>query len=281
MLYNKIIEFQKQGIPIVVVTAVEKQGEGPVEVGKKMIVSATNEAYGTVGGGALEFYARNKCQDVLKTRKHLLEKYLLNEGKVMVEAKTLPMVCGGVVTLYYEYIGAKEYVYLFGAGHVAAALAKVLKTMPFHITVIDERKAVIDQFKDADVMVNQPFTSYIDMHGIASDSFVVVCTPSHKDDYHVINKIIENKYQPKYVGMLCSPEKLKDYLTITYAQFGQDINLDYFYSPIGLDLGGNSPEEIAISITSEILAISNHKQGHKHMRGSVNDDTHHYWKNKR
>ncbi|XFA98929.1 XdhC family protein [Candidatus Izemoplasma sp. B36] len=277
-IYDKISTYRKQNISLILVTAVSKEGSGPVEVGKKMIYLDTDKAYGTVGGGALEYYAREKCKDLLKTRTNLLETYYLQEGKVFNDAKTLPMACGGKVTLFYEYIGPQETIYVFGAGHVGQALVNVLKTMNFHVTVIDDRKEVIDNFKNADILINKPFVKYIEEEGLKTNSFIIVCTPNHKQDYHVINKVIELDIKPKYMGMLCSPEKLDEYLTSTYKKFGKDIDLSYFYSPIGLDLGGGSPEEIAISITSEILAISNDKKNHSHMR-SVFSGKNHYWKN--
>lgn len=277
-IYDKISAYRKQNISLILVTAVSKEGSGPVEVGKKMIYLSTDIAYGTVGGGALEYYAREKCKDLLKTRNNLLETYYLQEGKVYSDAMTLPMACGGKVTLFYEYLGPKETIYVFGAGHVGQALVNVLKTMNFHVTVIDDREAVIKNFKNADILVNKPFVQFIEEEGLKTNSFIIVCTPNHKQDYHVINKVIELKIQPKYMGMLCSPEKLDEYLESTYKRFGKDLDLSYFYSPIGLDLGGGSPEEIAISITSEILAISNNKSNHSHMR-SVCSGKNCYWKN--
>lgn len=275
-IYSKILDFNQRGIPLMMITVVEKTGEGPVEVGKKMIVSENNERYGTVGGGALEYYAIEKCKDLIRNKAHLYEKYLLAEGKVFPDTVTLPMACGGKVSLLYEYLGSKEYVYIFGAGHVGMAVANVLKTMPFHITVIDDRKEVIDRFKDADLSFNMPFTDFIDTHSIRENSFVIVCTPNHLHDYHVINKIIELKLKPKYIGMLCSPVKLNDYINKTYEQFGKDVDLSNFYSPIGLNLGGGSPAEIAISICAEILTISHGKANHQHMRETTLGVPH-YW----
>lgn len=275
-LYQLILDYKKKNKPMMAVTAVSKIGFGPVEVGKKMIVLEDKKSFGTVGGGAIEYYAQKKAIELLEKRENLLETYVLEEGKIVSNSKTLPMACGGEVTLFYEYIGPKETIYIFGAGHVGQALVNVLKTMNYHISVIDDRKDVIEKFERADAKYNMPFVSFIEEIGVRKNSFVIVCTPSHKYDYHVINKLIELKIEPRYLGMLCSPDKIRDYLESTYKQFGEDLNLDYFYSPIGLDVGGNSPEEIAISISAEILAISHNKKGHNHMR-SVLDGQDRYW----
>lgn len=278
-LYSMIVENQAKGIDMVLVTAIQKEGEGPVEVGKKLLVTETGEFFGTVGGGALEHYAIEKAKSLIKLRAHLTEKYLLDKGKVTPETKTLPMVCGGIVTLFYEFLGVKNYVYIFGGGHVGQALVPVLKPLNFHLTIIDERKEIIDNFKGGDLVVHQHFADFIEKKGIKDNSFVVVCTPSHTYDYHVINKILELKLKPKYIGMLCSLDKLKIYLEETYKKFGKKVDLTNFYSPIGLDTGGGAPEDIAISIAAEILAIHFGKKGQKHMREAI-DDNNRYWENK-
>ncbi|MDT8336189.1 MAG: XdhC/CoxI family protein [Candidatus Izemoplasmatales bacterium] len=276
-IFKLINEYKQKNIALIAVTAVEKEGAGPVEVGKKMIVLPDGNSIGTVGGGAIEFYAQKKSKELLEKRESLLETYVLDEGKVMPESKTLPMVCGGVVTLFYEYIGPKATIYIFGGGHVGQALVNVLKTMNFHVTVIDKRKDIIDKITNADVLANEAFVPFIEKDIIKDGDYIIVCTPSHRYDYHVINKILEKKIKPRYLGMLCSPDKIRGYLKSTYETFGKDIDLSFFYSPIGLDIGGMTPEEIAISISAEILAISYDKTGHKHMR-EILDGKDCYWK---
>ncbi|MGS0972273.1 MAG: XdhC family protein [Candidatus Izemoplasmataceae bacterium] len=278
-IYDELMKYQKLGLSAVIVTVVDVKGTSPVEVGKKMVVSELNDALGTVGGGALEYYAREHCKEIIETRESKLEKYLLDEGKIIPDAKTLPMVCGGNVTLFYEYIGYSNYIYIFGGGHVGQALMNILKTLNYHVTMIDERKEVYEVFKGANQKFHMKFSDFIDQESIKKGSYVVVCTPSHKHDYNVINKIIAKKLEPEYIGMLCSPKKLEEYIKLTKETFGVNINLSNFYSPIGLDLGGGSPEEIAIAITAEMMAVSNGKKHHQHMRETENNDQYHYWKN--
>ena len=257
-IFEKINQYRKQGKDLVLVTVTEKEGMGPADVGKKMLVSEDNEAFGTIGGGAIEYYAREKCKEVIKLRKSFTEKYLLCGNQIYEDKEevVLPMACGGHATLFYEFVGPKQCVYIFGAGHCGAALAKVLKPLNFHVTIIDERKEVIDQLDDsADTKVNIGFVDYIEKYGIKDNRFIVVCTPSHTNDYHVLNKILEKGIHPAYFGMLCSFKKIGEYMEKAYEKYGKDIKLENFYSPIGLNIGGNSPEEIAISIVSEMLSV--------------------------
>ncbi|MDX1359168.1 MAG: XdhC/CoxI family protein [Clostridia bacterium] len=265
-IYKKISEYKDNGTACIVATVVEKSGEGPVEVGKKMVVGQDGRALGTVGGGALEFHAREKCKELLESRGSIMEKYLLNEGEVVEEAKTLPMVCGGEVSIFYEYIGPDAYVYIFGAGHVGQAVSNVLKTMNFHVTVIDDRPEVCEAFRGADEKFNMSFVEYIEDKGIPEGSYVLICTPSHKYDYNVIERVIELETKPRYMGMLCSIPKLRNFVGKIYEKYGEDVDLSYLYSPVGLDTGGGSPAEIAVSIAAELLAVLHGKEGHRHMR---------------
>ncbi len=281
-IYEKLSEIKKEGKDAVIVTVTQKEGMGPADVGKKMIVTEGNIAFGTVGGGSIEYYAREKCKEVLKSRQSFSEKYVLFDREVKVDdgEVVIPMACGGRVTLFYEFVGPKQYVYIFGAGHCGAALARVLKPLGFYTTIIDERDYVVNALDDAaNVKVNEGFVEYIEKHGIPNDRYIVVCTPSHTNDYNVLNKILELKIKPKYFGMLCSKKKIQDYLEKSYEVYGRDIDLSNFYSPIGLNTGGDSPEEVAISIAGEILSVFYGKEDiNSHMRDTIPENAKYFKK---
>lgn len=278
-LYDKVDEYRKQGMDMVIVTVTEKIGSGPVNIGKKMLVTADGHAFGTVGGGAIEFYAREKCKEVIKSREHLTEKYILNERQeIRIDdgSVQLPMACGGKVTLFYEFVGPRQFVYIFGAGHCGQALVKVIKPLGFFVVCVDDRKAVIDQYEGADIKYHMGFVDFIEQYGLKEGSYIVVCTPSHTNDFHVLNEILKKKIKLSYFGMLCSTRKLKEYLDVTFETYGKDLDLSTFYSPIGLDLGNNSPEDIAISIAAEMLEVISGKTESKHLRETI-DGSYRYW----
>ena len=268
--YSLINKYRQKNIGLVLITVTNKEGMGPADVGKKMLVLENGESFGTVGGGAIEKYAQNRAKDAIKNHSSFSEVYVLQDKNVHVDngETQLLMACGGKATLFYEYIGPKQYVYIFGGGHCGAALAKVLKPLEFYITVIDPRKDVLDAIDSStvDEKVCSDFVEYVSNKNIKSDAYIVVCTPSHQFDYEVLDKLVETKLPMQYFGMLCSKKKKADYISRLLDKYG-DIELNNFYSPIGLDIGGTSPEEIAISISSEILAVYYQKgQVIKHMK---------------
>ena len=275
-IYQKLSELRNQGRDAIVVTVTEKEGMGPADVGKKMLVTEGNIAFGTIGGGAIEYYARERCKEILISRESFSEKYILNDKDIKIDdgSVVLPMACGGKVTLFYEFLGPKQYVYIFGGGHCGAALAKLLKPLGFFTTIIDNRKDVIDALDDsANLKVNEEFADFISKENIPDNRYIVVSTPSHTYDFDVLDKILELNIKPKYFGMLCSKKKIADYLEKVYKIHGKNIDLSNFYSPIGLQTGGDSPEEVAISIAAEILSVYYKKEGiNSHMRDNVPDE---------
>ena len=272
-IYEKLSEFKKAGKDAVIITVTSKEGMGPADVGKKLIIGSDGNFFGTIGGGAIEHYAIERAKSLLIERKSCSENYILNDKNVELKNDTvkLDMACGGSVTLFYEFVGPKQYVYIFGGGHCGAALARVLKPLGFYTVIIDNRKEIIDGLDDsANEKVCQGFVEYIDKHGLPNNRYVVVSTPSHISDYDVLDKILELKIKPRYFGMLCSKKKIADYLAKVHEKYGDDVDLSNFYSPIGLPIGGDSPEEVAISIASEILSIYYGKDAvNAHMRDAI------------
>lgn len=277
-LFDDIETYRKQNLDLVIVTVVEKSGSGPLNIGKKMIVTEDGKTSGTIGGGAIELFALQKALKVIKARKSATDRYCLSENDDVIPLdgeQKLNMTCGGHATLFYEFVGPRAHVYIFGGGHCGHAIANVLKPLGFYITVIDRRQEILDSINTADQKVNDDFLKFIDKNGLKENSIVIVSTPTHEEDYRVLDEIIKRKFKLMYFGMLCSRKKISEYLDKLY-QTEKNPDLANFYSPIGLKFGENSPEDIAISVAAEILEVVSGVKKSQHLRESL-DEAHRYW----
>lgn len=263
-IFGKISALKERGELAVLITVVEKEGEGPVAVGNRMLLDDSGNLSGTVGGGALEHFAVEKARQILISGNNLLESYFLQEGKLVESGVSLPMACGGKVTLFYEKVGSGESVYIFGGGHVGAAVSRVLEMIGFYTHIIDERKEVLSALETGKQKHLCHFEEFIEKGKIDSNSWILVCTPSHQFDFEVVEAVLTHKIDPKYLGLLASGKKKKVLLERLGSE--SELNRDLFFCPVGLDTGGVSPNEIAISIAAEMMSVKYRKTGHLHLK---------------
>lgn len=265
-LFRKMSEMMSQGKACVLVTVAKTEGSGPMTVGKKMLVRDDGSSMGTVGGGALEYEAVRVSKQIFKDRQSRLVSYLLQDGDVKEGFKTVPMVCGGSATLFYEYLCGGESVYIFGGGHVGRALARQLGLLGYHTILVDDRTDVFSDPPEAGQCIHESFHGYAQRAPIDASSYVIICTPSHANDYEVIRALLNRGVRPCYLGMLASSVKKADFMARIEKEYGTDVDLSHLYSPVGLDIGGASPQEIALSVAAEMSAIKYKKNKIRHMR---------------
>ena len=259
-IYEELLNLKKNGEDGILITVVEKEGFGPATPGIKMLVTK-NKRIGTVGGGSLEEFAYQKALNLLKTKQNTLERYALNEENKVIEAS---MVCGGNVSLFYEYIGSGEKLYIFGAGHVGKALSYHLSFLKYFVTVIDERNGIFTDFPNINKTISSTVSNFFKNNTIEDESYIIISTPSHAHDYEVLkNTYLSSK--PKYIGMLASKTKA-NLMVKNLKEEVPNADLSILHTPVGLDIGGPTPHEIAISIISELQTIKYKKNEIKKMR---------------
>ncbi len=256
-IYSEIMDLAEGTASGVLVTVVAKEGSGPAATGTKMIVYKKGRISGTVGGGSIEQLAIKKALTLFDIQQNAIEKYVMDEPG---DGTTTGMLCGGTATLFFEYFAPKKQVYIFGAGHIGNALVYHLWKLNYHITVIDDREDVLQQIENADEKIHGPFADALNNHKVEPNSFFIIATYQHKYDNVVLNKIYQSGWQPQYIGVVSSRKK-KQTLTENLLKVVPDANPDLCYLPVGLDIGGTLPHEIAISIIAEMQAVANGKHG--------------------
>ncbi len=260
-IYSELLELAEGGREGVLVTVVEKEGSGPAVSGTKMIVHPGGAVSGTVGGGTIEKLAIRKALHILASHENATETYSMDEPGPGTDTG---MLCGGKATLFFEYFAAKKHVYIFGAGHIGAALVYHLSKLNFHITVIDDREDVLAELRGADEKIHAPFEKALEGREVARDGYFIIATYQHAFDGAVLNRIYSMDWNPKYVGMVSSRKKRRTLMDALKREVpGADLKSCHI--PVGLDIGGSLPHEIAISIVSEMQAVANGKKAY-HLR---------------
>ena len=262
-IYKIAQGLHQKNIPYVLATIVKTEGSVPGKIGFKILIEGNGNTHGTVGGGALEKEVISEGLRRLQKGESGTEEYELVDTKVRPAenntAKIIPMMCHGKVWIFYENAKKLTPVYIFGGGHVGHALSYFLSRMPFWLTLIDNR----EQFANSDKnpyfhdYVLSDYAKFSEEFTPDSEGFLIIMTQGHKYDYDILKAVYQRKIALKYVGVIASKTKASKLIHQLKNDLGGEINLSNLYSPIGIDLGGSTDSEIALSIAAEIQAIQN------------------------
>lgn len=253
----------EQGEDFVVAKIVDTKGSAPRKKGAVMLMKKDGSTVGTVGGGLLEAETEKLCLKTFETKEkeHIYE-FTLDEK----QKGALDMGCGGDAVVQIQYIDAadpgdfvKEFklastAYIFGGGHVAYALEPVLRHVDFRTIVIDDREEYANSIRYPHAertIVTDDFDHAFDEIETDDDSYIIIVTRGHRGDLQVLRQALKRPYA--YLGMIGSRRK-NSLLFDTLKEEGiTDEQISTVHAPIGLSIGSETPEEIAVSIVAEII----------------------------
>lgn len=242
-----LADLDQAGTPHVLVTQVEGLGSTPREMGAKMVVSA-DRIIGSIGGGSLEFQAAAVARGMLGEgrRAPLLEKSILGPD--------MRQCCGGAVTLLFEpFFPVSHLLALFGAGHVAQALVKVLDGTMIRILWIDERDGFLPDAPRYGVETLKPEDPRTAIGRLPANAHVLVMTHSHERDYQLVRGLIDRNDLAS-VGLIGSASKWGRFRHRLAADGISEQDIAKIRCPIGLPgIKGKRPAEIAIGVAAQLL----------------------------
>lgn len=250
-IFQKANELMANGERFVLVTVVGTRGSVPREIGAKMIVREGRRIFGTIGGGSIEALAISESSSVLKEGKSRVVRYSLGKG----EATETGMICGGEMELLLDPIQGKPTLLIAGGGHIALPLVRLGSMLGFRVVVIDDREeyANRERFPEADTVICQEFSDALSEVRITPITYIVIVTRGHVYDKLVLKHTITSK--AAYVGMIGSRTKVRTILENLRKEGIPEHTIRRVHAPIGLDIGAETPEEIAVSIMAEIVKL--------------------------
>ena len=250
-IYEEIVKLRREGRRGAVATIVSVRGSIPSYKTAKMLVRDDGTLVGTIGGGCVEADVWQAAREVMEEEKPRTVSFNLNQDPKYDTG----LVCGGTLEIFIEPILPQALLYFFGAGHVATALYQTAKSAGFDPIIIDDRELYANRqrFPEAREVIAEDFDQAMAKLSPTDSSYIVIVTRGHRDDMRVLRWAVQTP--ARYIGMIGSKRK-----TITIFRELQKEGLaaslfERVHAPIGLDIGAVTPEEIAVSITAELIAV--------------------------
>ncbi|PYX27275.1 MAG: xanthine dehydrogenase [Acidobacteria bacterium] len=260
-LYEQIVELRREGRRGAVATIVNVRGSIPSFKTAKMLVRDDGSIVGTIGGGCVEADVWQAAREVMESEKPRTLHFDLNQDPKYDTG----LVCGGTLEVFVEPILPPALLYLFGAGHIAINLCRVAANAGFDLIVTDDRSsyATKERFPEAHEVHALDFDEATRKLDPTESSYIVIVTRGHRDDMRILRWAVQTP--ARYVGMIGSKRKVIEIFK-TLQQEGLPAHLfDRVRAPIGLDIGAITPEEIAVAITAELIAVRRHAAAVPHM----------------
>lgn len=255
-LYNEIQTSIKRGEQVVVATVVKTAGAAPCGIGTKMLVRADGSTGGSFAGPRTDGKVVEAALQALRENRSLLTHIHLDADQGEAVGS-----CGATLEVFFEVLRPEPRLIIAGAGYVAQALAKLAANLDFRIIVVDDRRDLADPtaFGDSVSLSFGDIPQTLRELEPDESSFVVIVTRGHHLDEEALLAALESR--AAYVGMIGSPSKVRNIFKALQQKGIAREALERVYAPIGLDLGAETPDEIALSIAAEIVMLRHQASG--------------------
>ncbi len=250
-IYEQIVELRREGRRGAVATITNVRGSIPSFQTAKMLVRDDGSIVGTIGGGCVEAEVWQAAREVMEAEKPRSLTFNLNNNPKYDTG----LVCGGTLDVFIEPVLPPALLYIFGAGHVAFNLYKVARIAGFDIVVVDDRESYAnrERFPDARDIIAADFEAATAGLSVPESAYIVIVTRGHRDDMRILRWAVNTNV--RYLGMIGSRRKT---ISIYKELEKEGIAPEKFanvHAPVGLEIGAVTPEEIAVAIVAEMIAV--------------------------
>ncbi len=250
-VFDEIIRLRRSGQKCALATIVQVRGSIPSYESAKLLVREDGSMMGTIGGGCVEAEVWNAAREVLETEKPKHLNFNLGQNAAYDNG----LICGGQLDIFVEPIIPQPCAVIFGAGHISKSLAKVAGLAGFSVTVVDDRESFAnrDRFPDVDDVLAGEYEGVFPRLEVNENSYLVIVTRGHRDDMRVLRWAVDTP--ARYIAMIGSKRKVISVIRELEKEGIPAEKFESVFSPMGFDIGAVTPEEIAISVAAEMIAV--------------------------
>jgi len=250
-IYDEIVRLRRLGQKAAIATIVQVRGSIPSYESAKLLVREDGSMIGTIGGGCVEAEVWNAAREVIETEKPRHLSFNLGQDAAYDNG----LICGGQLDVFVEPVIPPPHAFIFGAGHISKSLSKVAALAGFMTTILDNRDtfASRERFPEADEIFAGEYEDVFPKLPINETSYLIIVTRGHRDDMRVLRLAVAT--EARYIAMIGSKRKV---ISVTKELEQEGIarqRIERIHAPMGLEIGAISPEEIAISVAAEMIAV--------------------------
>jgi len=257
-MFSRLDQLMEQGQPGMIFTILDTGGLEELKIGSRLFITGDGEIYGSLGIPALD-------QDMAKN----MEGSIVNHQEAEIIAWEIPwfetQASGKIIKIMQERVVPQKKLIIFGGGHISLPLAEMAKILGYRVIVVDDREefANLERFKGADKAICADFSDVLRGDLLSGEidcaTSIVIVTRGHRQDKTCVQYLAGRNVS--YIGMIGSKNKVRQTFTALLGEGFPREQLVKISAPIGLDLGGQSPAEIALSILAEIVAKEHKASG--------------------
>jgi xanthine dehydrogenase accessory factor len=253
-VFEELVELRRAGRKCALATIVHTRGSIPSFQSSKMLVRDDGSIVGTVGGGCVE-------ADVWAAAREAMEEETPRKLTFNLNADPrydVGLTCGGTLEVYVEPVLAHPTVFICGAGHVGHFVSKIASLAGFQTVVADDRAqfANPERFPEAAATYAEEWPKNFAQLQPNDSAYIVITTRGHKDDMNVLRWAVTTP--ARYIGLIGSKRKVVEIFRVLEEEGVPRERLEQVHAPIGLEIGALTPEEIAVSVVAEMIAVRRH-----------------------
>lgn len=250
-IYSEIVRLRRLGQKCAVATIVEVNGSIPSYESAKILVREDGSMIGTIGGGCVEAEVWNAAREVIATEKPKHLSFSLGQDAAYDNG----LICGGQLNVFVEPVLPQPGAFIFGAGHISKSLSKVANLAGFRTVIVDDRErfANKERFPEADEVHADEYESVFPRLEINETSYLIIVTRGHRDDMRVLRWAIDTP--ARYIAMIGSKRKVIGVVKELEREGIPRSAFERIYAPMGFEIGAITPEEIAVSVVAEMIAV--------------------------
>jgi xanthine dehydrogenase accessory factor len=257
-VFEELVRLRNLGQKCALATIVEVRGSIPSYESAKLLVREDGSMTGTIGGGCVEAEVWNAAREAIETEKP--KRLTFNLGQDAAYDNGL--ICGGQLEVFVEPVLPVPHAYIFGAGHISKSLSKVANLAGFATVIVDDRESFAnrERFPEAQDVHAAEYEAVFPTLSINETSYLIIVTRGHRDDMRVLRLAIATP--ARYIAMIGSKRKVLNVVRELEKEGIPREAFERLYAPMGLDIGAISPEEIAISVAAEMIAVRRNAGSH-------------------